>query len=489
MVLFSGIVGSTVRAGKEISAALKAAGGAKTSCSIPPRSHSMADLPSGTVTFLFTDIEGSTARWERDPLGMQACLERHGTLLGEVIGGHGGRVFKTVGDGMYAAFSGAAVAVEAALAAQRALIAEPWGEGARLLVRMALHTGVAHPRDGDYVGPPLNRAARLLAAGHGGQILVSATTRDLVHDGLPTGIALLDLGEHRLKDIVQAERIYQLAAPDLRREFPPLATLERRLHNLPLPRTPLVGRKDELAAASVLLLAGTTGLLTLTGSPGSGKTRLAVHLASEVAGSFPDGVFFAALAPVRDPAALPGSIATALGVRPDATQLPYEAVVEHLRQKQLLLVLDNFEQLLAAAPTIASLLEACPKLKVLATSRAALRIRDEREFPVSPLPLLDPESLPWPAEVGRYPAVELFIQRARAVRPEFNLDHATAGTTHLQAPGRAPPGHRARRLPDPAPDPHRDSVSAGAPLGPAHRRGPRPSGSPAYAARSDRLEP
>src|ERR687896_2189632 len=207
----------------------------------------MADPPTGTVTFLFTDIEGSTKLWEKSPRGMQVALTRHDALLWETIEGHGGFVFKTVGDAFCAVFPTALGALESALAAQRGLFSEAWGEeiGA-LKARMALHTGTTHERDGDYFGPPVNRVARLLSAGHGGQVLLSLPTQELVRDQLPVGVSLMDLGERHLKDLFRPERVFQLVAPELPSEFPPLRTLEARPNNLPLQPTPLVGREKEV---------------------------------------------------------------------------------------------------------------------------------------------------------------------------------------------------------------------------------------------------
>ncbi len=208
----------------------------------------MIALPSGTVTFLFTDIEGSTTRWEQQRAAMQAALARHDAILREVIEAHGGHVFKTVGDAFYAGFATAPAALDAALAAQRALAGEDWGEVGPLRVRMALHTGTAEERDGDYFGPPLNRVARILGAGHGGQVLLSTATQELLRDDLPGGAALRDLGEHRLKDLIRPEHLFQIVAPDLPADFPPLRTLENRPNNLPPQPTPFIGRAHEVEA-------------------------------------------------------------------------------------------------------------------------------------------------------------------------------------------------------------------------------------------------
>ena len=276
----------------------------------------MVDLPTGTVTFLFTDIEGSTSRWEQHRAAMQAALARHDALLREAIDAHGGVVFKTVGDAFYATFPAAPAALEAALAAQRALQSEGWDATlGQVPVRMALHTGTAEVRDGDYFGPPLNRVARLLAAGHGGQVLLSTVTHELVRDQLPPDTALRDLGEHHLKDLSRPEHIFQLAAPDLPSDFPPLRTLDRCPNNLPLQRSPLIGREREVAAVVEIFRRADVGLVTLTGPGGTGKTRLSLQVAAELLDEFPDGVWLVELAPLTDPVLVPSTIATVLGVK------------------------------------------------------------------------------------------------------------------------------------------------------------------------------
>src|SRR5215213_678438 len=236
----------------------------------------MADLPTGTVTFLFTDIEGSIKLWEQDAPAMQASLARHDEILERAIEKRGGYVFKTIGDAFCAAFPTASQALEATLEAQRALLGEAWEQTPPLKVRMALHTGAAEEHDGDYFGPPVNRVARLLSIAHGGQVLISLSTHEMVCDQLPAGVGAKDLGEQRLKDLFRPERVFQLTAPDLPSDFPPLKTLEGRPNNLPAQPTPLVGREREVAEVTQRLLAPETRLLTLTGPGGTGKTRLAL---------------------------------------------------------------------------------------------------------------------------------------------------------------------------------------------------------------------
>src|SRR3954471_14595105 len=268
----------------------------------------MPELPTGTVIFLFTDIEGSTRRWEQHPEAMRTALVRHDALLRAAIETHAGYVFKTVGDAFCAAFSTAPDALAAALDAQRKVFAEAWGQVAPLRVRMALHTGDAHEREGDYFGPPVNRVARLVSAGHGGQVLLSAAVQELVRDQLPLGADLHDHGEQRLKDLQRPERVFQLVVADLPARFPPLRTLDSRPNNLPAQATPLVGREQEIAAARARLLRPEVRLLTLTGPGGTGKTRLGLQVAAELLDEFDDGVYFVPLAVIAEPGLLASAI-------------------------------------------------------------------------------------------------------------------------------------------------------------------------------------
>ncbi len=387
----------------------------------------MVAPPSGTVTFLFTDIEGSTSLWERDTSAMQSALARHDEILRGTVEDHAGFVFKMVGDAFCCAFPTAPEALEAALDIQRGLSTEEWArEIGPLRVRAALHTGAAEERGGDYFGPPLNRVARLLSAGHGGQILLSLPTQELVRDQLPSGAGLRDLGEKRLKDLFRPERVFQLTAPDLPSEFPSLRTLESLRNNLPLQPTPLVGREREVAAVCERLRSPEVRLLTLTGPGGTGKTRVGLQAAAELIEAYEGGVFFVPLATVADPSLVASSVAGALGVTETGDRPLEERLKEYLRDREMLLLLDNFEQVLEATPFLEGMLVAAPRLKALATSRAALRLYGEHEFPVPPLELPDTGRLPEVEALAQYEAVRLFIERARAVKPDFAVTNENA---------------------------------------------------------------
>jgi predicted ATPase/class 3 adenylate cyclase len=385
----------------------------------------MTNLPSGTVTFLFTEIEESTALWERDREAMRAAVERHFALLRAAIRTHGGVLFKTVGDAVQAAFATAPAAIAAAVDAQRALLAEEWGGIEPLRVRMALHAGEAMMREGEYHGPLLNRSARMLGIGHGAQILLSETVATLARDGLPPETDLRELGEHRLPDLLEPECLFQLLHPDLPADFPPIRSLATRANNLPVQPTPFLGREEQVARVVELLRRDDVRLLTITGPGGVGKTRLALQAAADLLDAFPDGVWFVDLSLLNDPTLLPSAVASVLGVREAGSGLT-DRLGGVLSGKQLLLVLDNFERVINAAQTVSGLLARALGLKVLVTSRTPLRISGEREYPLPPLSVPDPTHLPSIERLSQYEAVRLFVQRAQAVKPDFTVTSANA---------------------------------------------------------------
>ena len=384
--------------------------------------------PSGTITFLFTDIEGSAKLWEAYPLEMASALARHDAILREAVQEADGYVFKTVGDSCCAAFATASDALAAALAAQLSIVREPWPENVAIKVRMGLHTGAAESRDGDYFGPALNRSARLMAIAYGGQVLLSQPTYDLVQDDVPEACKLESLGEHRLKDLGRPETVFQLLHPDLPIGFHPLRSLgnPELPNNLPLQVTSLVGREKEVA--EVLRLMQETRLLTLTGSGGCGKTRLALQAAAEMLDGTGSGVWFFELAPLTDPALVPQTVAAVLGIKETPGKDPTRNLVDHLASKYILLVLDNCEHILAACAALAdSLLHGCPRVLILATSREGLGIAGETTYRVPSLSLPDPNEPQTQENLARYESVRLFTERARQVETTFAVTDQNAG--------------------------------------------------------------
>ncbi len=388
-----------------------------------------ATPPSGTVTLLFTDIEGSTSLWETQPAEMRTALETHDELLSSSIEDHRGYVFYRGGDAFGAAFAAPSDALAAATSIQQGLPRAGWPEETGALrVRMALHTGQLEERDGDYLGPPVNRVARLMSAGHGGQILLSLATEELVRDQLPDGTGLTDLGKHRLKDLSHAETIFQVTGPDLESEFPALVTLDSQRANLPSQATPFIGRQRESAALKDLLSRDDVRLVTLTGPGGIGKTRLSLQVAADLLDEFEDGAFFVGLAPITDSDLVVTAIAETLRVTAADEESSLNALIRSMTRKEMLLVIDNFEHVIDAAPVVGKLIAGVPGVKIMTSSREVLRVYGEHEYPVPPLGLPEHSQSQTAAVISEYEAVSLFIQRARASQPSFEIDETNAAT-------------------------------------------------------------
>ena len=384
----------------------------------------MPDLPTGTVTFLFTDIEGSTRLLQRLGDRYREVVDEHGRILRDAIASGGGTEIHTEGDSFFAVFPTPAGALAAATQAQRALAAHSWPDGRSVLVRMGLHTGNGVLGGDDYIGLDVHLAARIAAAGHGGQILLSEATRALVEQAVPDEVSFRDLGRHRLKDIERPEHLYNLVIAGLPAEFPAIRTLDARPTNLPPQRTSFIGREREVAEVTSLLAE--TRLLTLTGPGGTGKTRLALKVAADLLDRYSDGVFFSDLSPIVDPALVPSVIAQALLVREEAGRDILDTLAGHLRDRHLLLVLDNSEQVIEAGAAIARLVDVAPRLRVLATSRAPFHISAEREYQVPPLAVPDPGHMADLEVVTRSEAVALFAERASAIRSGFQITSQNA---------------------------------------------------------------
>jgi predicted ATPase/class 3 adenylate cyclase len=381
--------------------------------------------PTGTVTLLFTDIEGSTRLLRGLGTADYAhLLADHRRLIREAVSAYQGIEIKTEGDAFFVVFPRAADAVTAAMTAQRGLASHEWPEGHSVAVRMGIHTGDVQLSDGDYVGMDVHRAARISAAAHGGQVLISGATRAVAASSLPEGVTLRDLGEQRLKDIDAPEHLYQLVVEGLRADFPPLRAQSARFELLPPEMSTFVGREAELERARELL-AGTR-LLTLTGPGGTGKTRLALRLARTVAGSYPDGAAFIALASLSEPRLVASTIRQSLGLSEQHGRSAVETIADGIVGREMLLVLDNFEQVAAAALEVAELLAAVPGLTVIATSRVPLHISGEQEFAVPPMSVATYVDAADLARLSTVDAVALFVQRGRAVRPEFQLTEENA---------------------------------------------------------------
>jgi len=401
------------------------AGPAPAPASAPAPAPASAPASAPLSTFLITDIEGSTRLWEEHAAAMGEALARHDRRLREAIGGAGGSIIKTTGDGVLAIFESPPAAVEAALAAQRGLRSEGWGELGSLRVRMAIHAGVAESRDDDYFGPALNRVARILAIGHGDQVICSAVAAVLARDRLPVDVELRDLGSHRLRDLDRPEQVFQVVVPDLPREFPPLRSVSAGRSNLPVQLTSFIGREKELSEIAQLL--DRHRLVTLIGVGGTGKTRLMLEAATRAAGRYVDGVWLAELASLSEPSQIPSEIGRALGA-PEVPGVPAMATAAaFLADKELLLLLDNAEHLVdGVAETAGRLLGAAPRLRVLTTSREALALPGEAVVHLQSLscPAVDRSGLDDPVGVDAAAATEavrLFADRAAFVDPDFAL--------------------------------------------------------------------
>jgi predicted ATPase/class 3 adenylate cyclase len=384
----------------------------------------VSDLPDGTVTLLFADVEGSTRHLLRLGEQYQSVLERQSAVVFDAVRRYGGRLIDTQGDASFAAFVTAHDAILAAIEAQQALAVQPWPDGEPFRVRFGVHTGEPARTSTGYTGLDVHRAARICTAAHGGQILISQTTRDLIVHAVPADTVLLDLGHHLLKDLPQPEHLIQVAGPGLEREFPPLRTLGAPA-GLPPHRQPLIGRDDQLKTCRELLLRDGVRLISLTGPGGTGKTALAIHLAGSLMPTFEDGVYFVPLAPIADPALVPRAVARTLGVQEIDGRPPLEILIDALGSRHSLLVLDNFEHVLPAASFLAELIRACSRLKVVVTSREILHLSLEYDVPVPPL-APPPPGEATAAQLERNDAVRLFVSRAQHVRPSFTLSEESA---------------------------------------------------------------
>jgi predicted ATPase/class 3 adenylate cyclase len=382
------------------------------------------DLPTGEVTFLFSDIEGSTRLLQS--LGDQypRVLETHQRLLREAFQASGGTVVGTEGDSFFVVFTDPTAAIAGAVQGQRALAEELWPDGYHVRVRMGVHSGRATLGGDNYVGIDVHRAARIAAAAQGGQLLVSDATRRLVKGSIPEGVRFRDLGEHRLRDLKEPERLHQVVSEGMASGFPPIRGVEPRKGNLPAPLMSFVGR--ERALRDVEDLVPRSKLVTLIGPGGTGKTTLGLRAAADLQPAMADGAFLVRLAPISDPELVMPMLLAALGIDDDSSRAPIELAVQHLASREVLLVLDNFEQVLGAADRVGDLLERTDRVRVLATSREPLGLPGEHEFPVAPMELPDVANLPPVDRLSRNEAVSLFVERASAVRPGFVLTDANA---------------------------------------------------------------
>jgi predicted ATPase/class 3 adenylate cyclase len=381
--------------------------------------------PKGTVTFLFSDIEGSTARWEGSPEAMALALARHDALMRGAIEAQGGYVFKTIGDAFCAVFAKASDALVAALEAQRALKGEDFSAVEGIRVRVALHTGQSAERDGDYFGPTVNRVARMLSIGHGGQVLLSAAAVELLEGNMPSQSSLRDLGAHRLKDLAHPEHVYQLVASDLRESFPPLRSLDHLTNNLPQQLTSFVGRDQVVNDVETLIEQHR--LVTLTGAGGAGKTRCAIQIGTKLVDGSEDGVWLAELAAISDPALVANAVAEALNVQEAPKRPILDTLIAYLKRKRLLLIVDNCEHVIAEARrVVAALVESCPEVRILATSREGLNVAGEETFRMPSLAVPSKSERVFPEKLSSYGAVQLFVDRALSGDRRFVLTEENA---------------------------------------------------------------
>ena len=386
-------------------------------------------MPAGTVTFAFTDIEGSTFRWERDRAAMQVALRRHDALLRLQILQRSGHIFKTMGDAFCCVFARPEDAVAAMVSTQHAILQEDFTAIGGLRVRAALHTGTADERDGDYFGPAVNRVARLLSIANGGQVLLSGVTRDLARSSLPPGTSLADLGSHRLKDLLEPEHVWQLNISGMPADFPPLRSLGSFKYdsNLPNQLTSFVGRESEITELASLLRS--LRLITLTGAGGVGKTRTALQIGSVMMNELPDGVWFVELAPLADESLVAATIARALQLDESSKGAVLETLVSYMKNKALLLILDNCEHVIAEAATVVNrIVQRCVRVQILATSREPIRVAGEHTYPLPPLPApsADVANELVAEQAITYGAIQLFLARARAVDHRFALSDENA---------------------------------------------------------------
>lgn len=387
------------------------------------------DDPSTVAAILFTDIEGSTRLWEHEPERMRPALARHDALARSAVESHRGTVVKMTGDGLYAAFGDALDAVEATLQLQQALADPDATNGVALRVRSGLHAGVVERRDDDYFGSVVNRAARIMGAAHGGQVLLSQAIADRICERLPSGVSLRDLGAVRLRDLAHPERVYQVLHPRLRQDFPALRSLESTPNNLPQQISSFIGREREQDELERLL--ATTRLVTLAGVGGLGKTRLSLQTAADVMDDYVDGVWFVDLAPLSDPRLVVQAVASVLMVKDEPERALQDLLAKHLKDRQVLLILDNCEHLLSACADLAKqLLQAGPRVKVLATSREPLHVTGETAYPMAPLTIPESQSPVTLKALTQYESVRLFADRAAAARPDFQV---TAGNAKAVA--------------------------------------------------------